>query len=178
MAASETEQRPRVRPRAEDGAATQAARPLKGYAALSGLFLALAGGFATWLRRSGRELPEQVATRDLLLLTLATHKLSRLIAKDRVTSAVRAPFTSFQREGGPAEVEEEARGDGLKRAVGELLVCPYCVGLWIAFALAAGLVLAPRSTRWIGTVLTALLGSDVLQIAYKKLEDQLEPEGA
>jgi hypothetical protein len=90
-----------------------------------------------------------------------------------VTSTVRAPFTRFEGDAGPGEVSEAARGRGLRRALGELLVCPYCVGLWIATAFAAGFVVAPRPTRWIASVLSATFGSDVLQIAYKKAEDTL-----
>jgi Protein of unknown function (DUF1360) len=148
-------------------------RPLGGYAVLTSLFGALAALFAGWMRRSGRPLPDRVAGGDLALATLATHKLSRLIAKDRVTSAVRAPFTRYQGEGGPGEVEEQARGEGLRRAIGELVICPYCLGLWIGAAFTAGLLVAPRATRWTATVFTVLLGSDVLQIAYKRLEDTL-----
>src|SRR4051794_28686579 len=95
-------------------------RPLKGYAALTASFAGLAAGFSIWVRRSGRELPERIEARDLALITVATHKASRMLAKDRVTSAVRAPFTRFQADGGPAEVEERPRGRGLRRAVGEL----------------------------------------------------------
>jgi Protein of unknown function (DUF1360) len=148
-------------------------RPLAGYAALTSIFGALCGAFAVWMRRSGRELPERVAPGDLALITVATHKLARLIAKDRVTSAIRRPFTRFQQDGGPGEVEEQARGRGMRRAVGELLVCPYCLGMWIAAAFTAGLAVAPRPTRWIAAALTALFGSDVLQIGYRKLEDAL-----
>jgi hypothetical protein len=93
-----------------------------------------------------------------------------LIAKDRVTSTVRAPFTRFEGDAGPGEVSEAARGRGLRRAFGELLVCPYCLSLWIATAFAAGLAVAPRPTRWTASVLTAVFGSDILQIAYKKSE--------
>jgi hypothetical protein len=148
-------------------------RPLGGYAVLTGLFSLLAASFAGWIRRSGRELPDRVGAYDLAIVSVATHKVSRLIAKDRVTSAVRAPFTRYQDEGGPAEVEEEAVGRGLRRAIGELLVCPYCLSLWIAAAFAAGLVVAPRATRWIAAVFSMLFGADVLQIAYKKLEETL-----
>jgi hypothetical protein len=148
-------------------------RPLASYGALTALFGALCAGFAGWMRRSGRRLPERVEPGDLVLLTLATHKLSRLITKDRVTSALRQPFTRYQQAGGPGEVEEEARGHGLRRAIGELLVCPYCIGLWIAAAFTAALAVAPRPTRWIASVLSTLFGSDVLQIAYKRLEDTL-----
>ena len=121
--------------------------PLGGYAMLMAAFVSVVAAFAAWANRSGRELPERIAPGDLALLTVATHKASRLITKDRVTSAVRAPFTEYQSDGGPAEVEERARGRGLRRALGELLVCPYCLGMWIATLLAGGLLVAPRPTR-------------------------------
>ncbi len=148
-------------------------RPIAGYATLTGLFGALCVAFAEWMRRSGRELPERIGAADLLLVTVGTHKLSRLITKDRVTSALRRPFTRYQEDGGPGEVEEEARGRGMRRALGELLICPYCVGMWIAAAFTAGLAVAPRPTRWIASSLTALFGSDLLQIAYKRAERSL-----
>lgn len=113
---------------------------------------------------------------DLALITFATHKLSRLITKERVTSALRAPFTRYQGEAGPGEVEESPRGQGLRRAIGELFVCPYCIATWIASGFAAGLVVAPRATRLIAATLTAVLGSDVLQIAYKRLEGTLSDD--
>jgi hypothetical protein len=147
--------------------------PLSGYGALTGVFLAAAAGFFLWVRRSGRELPERIDVGDLALITVATHKASRLLAKDRVTSVARAPFTRLEGDGGPGEVSERPRGSGLRLAVGQLLVCPYCLGLWVATVFAAGLVALPRPTRWVAAVLSALFGSDVLQIAYKKLEDTL-----
>jgi len=148
-------------------------RPLGGYAALTGLFAALCAAFAAWFRASGRELPERVEPGDLLLVAVATHKTSRLIAKDRVASTVRAPFTTFQGDAGPGQVAEAARGRGLRRAVGELLICPYCIGLWISSSFFAGLLVAPRATRWLGSLFAAAAAADVLQIAYKKAEDQL-----
>jgi Protein of unknown function (DUF1360) len=148
-------------------------RPLGGYAVLMGAFGVAAAGFAAWFRASGRELPERMDGRDLALVTVATHKAARLLAKDRVTSTVRAPFTEYEDDSGPSEVSEAARGTGLRRAIGELIVCPYCVGLWVSAAFAAGLLVAPRVTRWIAAVLSALFGADVLQIAYAKAEETL-----
>ncbi|HEY2319163.1 MAG TPA: DUF1360 domain-containing protein [Solirubrobacteraceae bacterium] len=148
-------------------------RPLGGYAVLMGAFLSLASAFAAWFRSSGHELPDRIAATDLALLTVASHKASRMVTRDRVTSAVRAPFTRFQGDAGPGEVNEAARGRGLRRAIGELLVCPYCMGMWVSAALTASLLVFPRFTRWVCTVLTAFFGSEVLQLAYSRAEVHL-----
>ena len=107
-----------------------------------------------------------------MLIGTASHKLSRLIAKDKVTTFVRAPFTEYQGRGGPAEVEERAREGVVRGALGELLICPYCLGLWAAGAFHVGLIFAPRVTRMAASTLTALTVSDFLQIAYKAAEEK------
>jgi hypothetical protein len=147
--------------------------PVKSYAVLMLVFSTLAGGFAGWFRASGRQLPDRIGAADLALITVASHKASRLIAKDRVTAGIRAPFTRYEGDAGPSEVSERPRGRGLRRAIGELIACPYCLGLWTSSALIAGLLVVPRFTRWLSSVLVAFLGSDLLQIAYKKAEDAL-----
>ena len=148
-------------------------RPLGWYALLISLYLSAFGGFATWFRRSGRTLPERIDGRDFALLAIAAHKGSRLLGKARILSAVRAPFTRYQEDGGPDEVEEAARGRGLRRVIGELIVCPYCLSMWFATLFTAGLLVAPRATRWVASVLALVFASDVLQIAYRKAEDAL-----
>jgi Protein of unknown function (DUF1360) len=145
-------------------------RPLGGYAALLGSFTALSAGFGVWLHRSGRELPERVEGRDLALIAVATFKLSRIIARDRVTSAIRAPFSRFQGDAGPSEVDEAARGQGLQRVVGELLICPYCLDVWTATAFLGGLVAAPVPTRWVASVFATVGVADALQLAYARTE--------
>jgi hypothetical protein len=145
-------------------------RALRGYGVLLTAFLSLAAAFARWFRSSDRELPDRMAVGDLVLLATAGHKLARLIARDRVASVVRAPFTQFQGDAGPAEVDEAARGGGLRRAIGELLVCPYCLGMWVSAALTASLLVLPRFTRWVCAVLVVFFGSELLQIAYARAE--------
>jgi Protein of unknown function (DUF1360) len=145
--------------------------PFASFASLAGAFNAAMGAALVAAARSGR-LPERIDASDVILIGTASHKLSRLIAKDKVTAFVRAPFTEYQEKGGPAEVEESARGSGLQRAVGELLVCPYCLGLWVSGGFHAGLLFAPGATRVTASVFTALTISDFLQIAYKAAEDR------
>jgi hypothetical protein len=145
-------------------------RPLKPYAVMTSAFAAAFAGGLLASERSGRPLPDHVGTRDLLLAGVATHKVSRLIAKDRVTSFLRAPFTRYQEPAGPGEVSEEARGDGLRQAVGELLGCPYCLGQWVAAAFSIGLVAAPRPTRLVAAMYAAETVADFLQLAYLAAE--------
>jgi hypothetical protein len=156
-----------------DGHSREQYRPLGAYGVLLGAFGGLAAGFGVWLNQSGRRLPEKVAPGDLLLTTVATQKVARLVARDRVTSTLRAPFTRFQDDAGAGEVEERARGTGLRRALGELLVCPYCLGMWTASGFVGGLIVAPDATRWIAAVFTVLSGADFLQIAYSRAESTL-----
>jgi hypothetical protein len=140
-------------------------RPLGAYVLLTALFNLLLAGWLVLAGRRGR-LPEGYRAGDLLLLGAGTFKLSRLVAKDRVTSGLRAPFTRFQEDTGYGEVEEAARGRGLRRAVGELLVCDYCLGLWVAASMVAGLTVSPRVTRAVASVFAVHGLADALQLAY------------
>jgi hypothetical protein len=144
--------------------------PLGSYGVLMASFLTLASAFGAWFRASGRELPSRIDGRDLLLLTAATHKASRMLTKDRVTSPLRTPFTRYEGKGGPGAVNERPRGRGLRRAIGELLTCPYCLGMWVSAAFTVGLLVLPRFTRWVASILVTFFGSEVLQLAYKKAE--------
>lgn len=139
--------------------------PLGAYALLLATFTA---GFGTVLHRAARRkrLPRQIAAGDIVLLGLATHKLTRLISRDRVTAVVRFPFTRFERTAGAGEVEEEPRGRGLRRAVGTLLTCPFCVGPWIASFLTAGLLERPRETRVVASTLAMVTLSDFMNQLY------------
>ncbi len=166
-----------ARPKDDGGAFSGYAEPEQrppffSYAGFAVLFNATMAGALLAARRSGRELPERIDAGDLVLVGAASHKLSRIVAKDKITAFARAPFTEFQEQGGPAEVEEKARGEGLRRTIGELLTCPYCLGLWFSGGFHVGLLFAPRPTRFAASVLSALTISDFLQIAHKAAEDR------
>jgi hypothetical protein len=148
---------------------SQEERPLGSYAVLSGTFGTGLVAALVAFRRSGR-LPERIEYRDIALIGVATHKLSRMIAKDKVTSVLRAPFTRYQEPSGKGELEEKARGEGMQRAFGELVSCPYCLSQWIATAFAFGLVASPRTTRFLAAIYTAETISDFLQAGYLAAE--------
>jgi hypothetical protein len=147
-------------------------KPLAGYAALTAVFNGAAAGFVAEHRRSRRKLPERLPAADFLLLAAGTHKLSRLIAKDRVTSFLRSPFTRYTGEAGPSEVEEEPRGSGLRLAIGELLVCPYCVGQWVAGGFVVGYIRDRDATRMAASVFALLAASDFLHQAWLAAQEQ------
>ena len=141
-------------------------------ALLAPLLLALTGGLAL-AERAGRRIPDRVGAGDILLLGVATHKLSRLIAKDRVTSFLRAPFARYEEPSGRGELEEHARGTGMRRAIGQLVTCPFCIGQWVAGGFTVGLVAAPRPTRLAAAMFAALAISDGLQLAYKAADTRV-----
>jgi hypothetical protein len=155
-------------PRLADGYSSEP-RPLGGYATLTTTFAAGFGAFLLAANRRDR-MPERVNAGDVVLLGVATHKLSRLVSKDNVTSFVRAPFTRYQEATGYGEIAEQARGEGLRLAVGELLVCPYCLAQWIAGAFTIGYVAAPRLTRLLASMWTAHALADAAQLAYSAAE--------
>jgi hypothetical protein len=120
------------------------------------------------LRR--RPAPSAFSPWDVLQLAVATHRLSRTLAKDPVTSPLRAPFTRYEGLSGPSELHEEVRGTGLRHSAGELLTCPMCLAQWVATGFCLGLVLAPVPTRLAISTFTAIAGADFLQHVYVKLQ--------
>ncbi|MEX2542416.1 MAG: DUF1360 domain-containing protein [Trueperaceae bacterium] len=150
--------------------------PLGSYAGFLAAFGAGFLGFLAASRRLDRPLPERFSTQDVLLLGVATHKLTRIVTRDWVTSPLRAPFTSYEGSTGGGEVKERPRGRGFQRATGELLTCPWCFAPWTAAGLGYGLVLAPRGTRFVATLFAAVALSDYLQHGYNRVK-QLSTSG-
>jgi hypothetical protein len=152
-------------------------RPLGAYAVLAGIFNAGFGGALLYAARRGK-LPERVPLLDVALIGAATFKLSRLIAKDAVTGFVRAPFVRFEGMSGITEPEEEPRGHGIRMALGQLLLCPQCTGLWVAAGLTTAMLSAPRPTRVVTSAVTALGVSDFLNLAYSAASAATEQEAS
>jgi hypothetical protein len=137
-----------------------------GYAALTGTFLVGAGAAIFGLERKGR-LPEQIPLTDLALLGVGTYQLSRTLTRDRVMTFLRRPFAEEQGPAGRGEVRSEPRGTGLRRAIGELMICPFCMTQWVAGAALAGLCVAPKTTRFAASVLAVRTVAELANIAHE-----------
>lgn len=119
------------------------------YLSLIALFGGLFVAFTARERGKGRTTPTPIQPFDFLLLALSVFRLARIVSSDPVTEPLRAPVTTDTEDG------SEPKGQGAQRALGELVSCPMCIGVWISAALTYGLLWIPGPTR----VLLAIFGS-------------------
>jgi hypothetical protein len=139
--------------------------PYGAYAAIMGTFvggIGLAGVAARFLDRN----PACQSALDFAILSAASFKASRTLARDQVASFVREPFVEGQAHGGDEEPLET--GD-LRQAIGELVTCSRCVGTWAATGLAVSQILAPRAGRLLTWSLAAAGANDWLQAGFTAL---------
>jgi Protein of unknown function (DUF1360) len=155
---------------AVDGALEAVERPLGTYTAFMAIFSAAFGGAIALADTRGR-LPERLALADLALAAVAGHKLARLVATDEVTSPIRTPFIRT-RLGEDGEVVEEPTGSGVRRAFGELLTCPSCIGQWTCAVFVTGILYRPRAARIAASLFAADAASDFLHTAYRAAKDR------
>jgi hypothetical protein len=150
--------------------------PYATYATLVGLFgagMAAAGAFAN---RDERE-PERLTALDFAVLSAATFKAARTVAHDEVLSFLREPFVQGEaHEGG----EEPVQTGDTRQALGELLTCSRCIGMWAAAGVVALHTVAPRTGRLLTWSLAASGANDVLQAGFSALTskaNELEQRG-
>lgn len=83
----------------------------------------------------------EISLQILLVLGLASFRLTRLIVFDTITEFIRSPFMEV------VEDEEgiflEPKGTGLRRWMGKLLSCYWCTGIWVSAGLFALYVWVP-----------------------------------
>jgi hypothetical protein len=139
--------------------------PYESYAAIMGTFaggLLVAGALARALDRD----PQCHTTLDFVVLSAAAFKAARTVSHDEVTSFIRQPFVRGHAHSG--EDEEPVEG-GMEQALGELVTCSRCAGTWVAAALAATQVVAPRFGRLLTWSLGAAAANDFLQAGFEAL---------
>lgn len=126
------------------------------------LILVYLGGFAVVLFIGNTLAPGwdafNINALELVLLSLATFRMGRLIAYDHVTEPLRAYFTRTVPDKSGAGLTVIATGSGVRRAFGQLLSCPICVGTWVAALLVYLLYFFPGPTR-VFLIFTAVIGA-------------------
>ena len=145
-----------------DTATTVEERPLREYATLTSAFWAV---FVLFMLGAGRRLPERLPTADVVRIALASYKMSRVVAKDEVTTFLRAPVTE------DAEAQEPKK-EGMAAVLGELVTCPYCLGLWFSSALAYAHILAPRPARFATAIFGSYALTDFLHAGFVRLRKE------
>jgi hypothetical protein len=139
--------------------------PYAAYAAIMGTFaggLAVAGAIARALDRD----PQCHTALDFVVLSAASFKAARTLSHDEVTSFIREPFVRGHAHSG----DEEPVEGGLEQAIGELVTCSRCAGTWVAAALAATQIVAPRFGRLLTWSLGAAAANDFLQAGFTALK--------
>ena len=79
--------------------------------------------------------PRFVPLLDIVLMVLATQRLTRLLVYDKITRWLRELFVykrELYAEDGARWVELIPYGRGMRHTVHDLLDCPWCIGIWAA----------------------------------------------
>jgi len=150
--------------------------PYSTYAALVGAFGLGMGGLAGLTSLRGRR-PEQLRPLDLAVLSAATFKLARTVAHDEVLSFLREPFVQGEAHEGDEKPVEDG---GTRQAIGELLTCSRCIGMWAAAGVVGLHTVAPRSGRLLTWSLAAAGANDFMQAGFSALAakaNELERRG-
>ncbi|MBY0120999.1 DUF1360 domain-containing protein [Bacillus sp. S/N-304-OC-R1] len=75
---------------------------------------------------------------ELLVLALASFRLTRLIVYDKITEKIRSPFfdeLEEENDDGEKEVYLIPKKGGIRGFIGELLSCYWCTGIWTSIFL-------------------------------------------
>lgn len=80
----------------------------------------------------------------LLVLGLAAYRAANIVSNEPVTKPLRAPFVDEAQTDG--KIIEQPKKSGFAGAMGLLIYCPSCTGVWLAAALVYFYVFYPVPT--------------------------------
>ena len=149
-------------------AVTPARPPYAGYAAILAAFGGALIASAGVERALGRQI-RPASHLDFLVLCAGTFKGARALSRERIGSVLRQPFVESETREGAGVTHEDPAGEGLQRALGELVTCTRCAGTWTAAGLLTCQAVAPRFGQLLTWSLAAGAGNDFLQAAFAAL---------
>lgn len=101
----------------------------------SGLFGILLVSFGLILQSRGVDF-YRIGFFDFFVISLAVFRFTRLLVYDSIALWIRDLFFEVKKEYNEKEgifiVKRGLYKSGIKRKMGELLLCPWCVGTWVA----------------------------------------------
>lgn len=109
---------------------------------------------------------------SLLLLGLASFRLTRLIVFDAITEKIRAFFLKEVVQENGQEGEEiylVPRGSGVRKFIGELISCFWCTGIWTSGLLIVLYSLLPSVGIWVLAILSVAAIASLLEMLVQKL---------
>lgn len=108
----------------------------------------------------------------VMLIGLASFRLTRLLVFDKITEFIRSPFLD-------ESVEVDEHGDeviyltpkpsGIKKWLGELLTCYWCAGIWSSLFLVAIVLSLPSVGEIIILVLAAAAIASIIETIISKI---------
>lgn len=119
----------------------------------------------------------------LLILVLATFRITRLVVADRITQWVRdlcfIVSVGTDRDSGAPYIVRTKRVKGIRRVIGDIIGCPWCTGMWVAlFAVVLYTEAIANSSvvSWVLIVLFAIAGgASIVQTIISLLQPSSEP---
>lgn len=115
---------------------------------------------------------------DLVLITLASWRLTRLFLYDSITRFIREQFYDVEVSGRGYMLEKPKAG--ARRVLNELFTCPWCFGLWAAtivsfFYLLTPIAIFPVVLLAISAVASMLqIGGNLLGWQAEKVKGEVE----
>jgi hypothetical protein len=126
------------------------------------IILLIGAGFLMQERETGIT---QISTFDLLVICIATYRMSRLVVYDRIFKLFRDILKSFQ-------------GTGLGDSLRTIVTCPWCAGVWLALFNAVIFLLVPFGQLFIYVMAIAgvatFLQISINILALKAEEKQMD----
>ncbi|WP_316570098.1 DUF1360 domain-containing protein [Neobacillus sp. YIM B06451] len=103
---------------------------------------------------------ESLSWLELIILILASYRLTHLIVFDKITEFIRKPFMKKKeiKTSHGSEVK-----DVPKNMFGYLLNCYWCAGIWSAIFLGGGYLLFPKVFLVLGLILAIAGGQSVIE---------------
>ena len=109
---------------------------------------------------------------ELLLISMATFRLTHLFVFDKITEFIRRPFHEVQEElqvDGTVVEYINIKGKGIRKFVGELLSCYWCTGIWTAAFLFLGYMFCSAVFFWIITILAIAGLAAIIEAVIQRL---------